>query len=624
MRTLTRHCVLWWRTSVLGVFLLIGLPRSSSYARNPFPTQATPRQSSGPLRDAQADLEHGHPEEAVRILLNYLQSYPDDSRARIALGQAYAIEGQTEQAKDEFETILKTAPDNYIALAALGEIYDRNGQPDKAEPLLGRAVKASHGAPQIRIEWAVVLARLHEYRKAQSALKGLAPPSDTKERIRFYRLKGSVTLGLGNASAAATEMEKALALNPDEEGLILATAAAQVQCQNWQRAAALTKPVFAKTQDPAVGILLLEAQLGANADFQSTLESLRSIAGNTPGELTTRQRLAELLVSHGKFAESIEDFQRAAALDPTRVELVFNLALAQFRAGRLDDAQESAEKCKALGDSADLEDLLGDIQEARGDNLAAVKSYQTAVALGPHEEKYRLSLAVEFLRHKSFDAAKIVLQQAEASHPNSWRIQFALGMVEYFAGSEEDASRILVRAAELSPQPSLALKYVGDIQMERAAGPDAAVLSQMCKYADDHPKDPTMQYYCGALLFRKDYASEDKTNMPDILRRLNAAAAQLPKDASPHCQLGRAYRWLEQWQPALRESEICARLDPDSAQAHYRLAQLYHHEGQAERAKQEMNLYEAASKRVADENTRRDETMKTFLYTIQKETPDLE
>ena len=82
MRTLTRHCVLWWRTSVLGVFLLIGLPRSSSYARNPFPTQATPQQSSGPLRDAQSDLEHGHPEEAVRILLNYLQSYPDDSRAR--------------------------------------------------------------------------------------------------------------------------------------------------------------------------------------------------------------------------------------------------------------------------------------------------------------------------------------------------------------------------------------------------------------------------------------------------------------------------------------------------------------------------------------------------------------
>ena len=35
-----------------------------------------------------------------------------------------------------------------------------------------------------------------------------------------------------------------------------------------------------------------------------------------------------------------------------------------------------------------------------------------------------------------------------------------------------------------------------------------------------------------------------------------------------------------------------------------------------------MKLFEAASKRVADENARRDETMKTFLYSIQKETPN--
>jgi tetratricopeptide (TPR) repeat protein len=189
-------------------------------------------------------------------------------------------------------------------------------------------------------------------------------------------------------------------------------------------------------------------------------------------------------------------------------------------------------------------------------------------------------------------------------------------------GNEDEASRVLLHAAELSPEPPVALKYVGDIQMDRAAGPDGTVTTDLCKYADLHPKEATMQYYCGALLFRKDYAAEDKSNMTNILRRLNAAAERLPNDPGPHCQLGRAYRWLEQWPAALRESEICARLDPDSAQAHYRLGQIYRHEGQQEKAKQEMSLYETAAKRVADENARRDETMKTFLYSIQKETPN--
>jgi tetratricopeptide (TPR) repeat protein len=606
---------------IASVSLLVYMLPLLGTAQNKSSTQENQQGSTVPLRAAQSALERGHPEEAIRILSDYLQTRPDDSRARLMLGQAYASVGQTDGAVKEFEIVLKIAPDNYVALAALGEIYEGNGQPEKAELLLGRAVKASDGIPQIRLEWAIVLARLHQYQKAERALAGLLPPTDREEGIAFHRLKASVALGLGSAAAAASEMEKALALKPDDEGLILATAAAQLQSGNWQRAEDLTGP-FASSHDPAAGMILLEAQLGAKANFQPTLDLLRSNATNAPNELAIRQRLAELLVAHNKYSESIEDFQRAVELHPDRADLLFNQSLAQFRAGRLDDALASAKRCKELGDNADLEDLVGDIQEARGDNLAAMTSFQQAVALAPTEERYRLSLALEFIRHKNFDAAKVVLQQAKDLHPDSWRISFALGMVEYFAGNEETASGILLHAAKLSPDPPVALKYLGDIQMDRAAGPDPATLSELCKYADVHPKEPNMQYYCGALLFRRDYASEDKTNMSGILRRLNAAAARLPNDAAPHCQLGKAYRWLEQWQAALRESEKCAKLDPESAQAHYRLGQIYHHEGQTERAKQEMNLYAEASKRIADDNARRDETMKSFLFTIQKEEPD--
>jgi tetratricopeptide (TPR) repeat protein len=579
----------WGRYAALGcVSLLFFLLQWNACAQNKTAAPQNQQQSSGPLQSAQSALESGNPEQAIRILSDYLRTHPEDSRARLALG----------------------------------EIYERTGQLEKAEPLMERAANASHGDPEIRLQWAVVLARLHKYKEAESALAGLSPPTDREARIRFYRLKASVALGLGKATAAASEMEKALALKPDDEGLTLATAAAQLQSGNWQRAADLTKPIFGATHAPTAGLMLLESQLGANMDFQPTLDALRANARNTPNELAIRQRLAELLVAHSKFSESVEDFQRANELSPGRSDLLFNLALAQFRAGRLDDALASAGKCMELGDTADLEDLVGDIQEARGDNLAAAKSYQAAVALAPNEEKYRLSLALELIRHKSFEAAKAVLEQADQLYPNSWRIHFALGMIEYFVGNEDEASRVLLHAAELSPEPPVALKYVGDIQMDRAAGPDGTVTTDLCKYADVHPKEATMQYYCGALLFRKDYAAEDKSNMTNILRRLKAAAERLPNDPGPHCQLGRAYRWLEQWPAALRESEICARLDPDSAQAHYRLGQIYRHEGQQEKAKQEMSLYETAAKRVADENARRDETMKTFLYSIQKETPN--
>jgi tetratricopeptide (TPR) repeat protein len=338
--------------------------------------------------------------------------------------------------------------------------------------------------------------------------------------------------------------------------------------------------------------------------------------------LAFRQRLAELLISHGEFSEAVEEFRAAADLDPSRPESQFNLALVQFRAGLLDDALASADKCKELGDSAEIEDVLGDIQEARGDNLAAVKSYQAAVTLAPNEEKYRLSLAVEFIRHENFDAAKVVLKQTEGLQPQSWRIQVVLGMVEYFAGTDEEATRYLLRAADLAPEPESALKYLGDIQVDRASAPDPDAVARLCEYSDRQPKEGHMQFYCGALLFRRDSVSGDKSHSGEILRRLHASAGLLPKDASPHCQLGKAYRWLGQWQEALGESQICARMDPDSADAHYRLAQIYEHVGQREQKQKEIKLYEAASTRVADENARRAATMKTFLYNIQKEQPD--
>ena len=584
--------------------------------------QANRTQSSAAVAEARTLMEHGNAEEAVQLLTDYLRTHSKNSLARLTLGQAYAMAGKNDRAIEEFEGVLRTAPGDYVALAALGEIYYRTDQLEKAEPLLARAARLSGGAPQIRMEWAIVLARLHRYEAAQGALAGLPLPNETQEKITFYRLKGSIDLGLGNSAEAASEMEKALALSPDDSGLTVATAATELQNKNWARALQLSEPVFSRSNDPGAGLILLQVQLGMDAGFHSTLDRLRSVSLPAREEAAFRERLAQILIDHGKTAESIEELKRAADLRPDGASMIFNLALAQYRDGLLNDALASAEKCKSLGDSAEIEDLLGDIQEARGDNLAAVRSYQAAVALAPGEEKYRLSLAVELIRHKSFDGARVVLKQAEELWPGSWEVQLALGMVEHFAGTDEAASQILLRAANLAPNPLTALKYLGDIQMDQASSPDPAALERLCQYADDHPSEGNMELYCGALLFRRDYASGEKSRADEMLRRLQAAGRLLPSDATPHCQLGKVYRWMDRWPEALRESQTCVRMDPDSAEGHYRLAQIYQHAGQQAQSEEEMKRYEAASKKVADENARRDETIRTFLYTIQKGAPD--
>jgi tetratricopeptide (TPR) repeat protein len=228
-------------------------------------------------------------------------------------------------------------------------------------------------------------------------------------------------------------MEKALTLKPADTALVVATAVAELQSKNAKRAANLAKPVYSQTDNPEIGLIVLQAELESRADFRTTLVSLRARPLPPSDQLALRQRLASVLISHKEIAEAITDLQGAASLDPRRPDLQYNLALAEFQAGRLEDAAKSAEKCKDLGNDADLEGLIGDIQEARGNNLDAVKSYQAAIGLAPSEEKYRLSLAVELIHHSNLDAARVVLQQAQVLQPNSWRIELALGMVEYLA-----------------------------------------------------------------------------------------------------------------------------------------------------------------------------------------------
>ncbi len=618
--TTSRHISLL--SALCAVSLLILCVAPELRAAQSQPPQVHSPGSSGPLDEARSSLAHGNAENAIQVLSNYLQNRPQDASAHTLLGQAYASAGQNDRAEEEFQAVLRIDPDNSIALASLGELYEQAGKPDQAEPFLARAAKG--GAPQIRLEWGVVLAQLHKYKEAQAALAGVSPPADPEHRMVFHRVKASVALGLGDAHTAAAEMEKALALKPADNGIIMATAVAELQSKNAKRAATLAGPVYEQTHNPQVGLIVLEAELESPANFHPTLNQLRSTQLDASDELTFHQNLAALLISYGEYADAIADLQAAVDAEPKRADLLYNLTLAEFRAGRLDDAAKNAEKCKELGDDADLESLIGDIQEARGNNVEAAQSYQAAIALAPHDEKYRLGLAVELIRHSNLDAARLVLKQTQEVQPNSWRVELALGMVEYFSGTDEDATRYLMHAADLAPDPVTALKYLGDVQMDRASAPDPAALTRLCQYSDSRPQDGHMQYYCGAILFRRDYVTSDKSHADEILKRLRLAEKDLPKDAEPHCQLGKAYRWLERWPEALNESKTCVRIDPNSADAHYRLAQIYQHMGQKEQSQSEMKLYENASMKMADENAHRQATIKTFIYTLQNQdqTPD--
>jgi tetratricopeptide (TPR) repeat protein len=352
---------------------------------------------------------------------------------------------------------------------------------------------------QSSLERAVMLAREKRYAEARKALDGVAEPADARQRIAFHRLRAAVASGLGEAAVAADEMAAALTLAPADEGLLLATAAAE------------------------------------------------------------------------------------------------------SAAARLDDALKHA---TAAGRNAAAQELIGDIQERRGQYVEAAKAYQAAIAAAPDREQYRIALALELVEHHTFEAAIVVLEQAAPLFPKSARIRTLLGIAQYAAGHSEQAIDSLTEAVSLDPNLDPAQKYLAQIALESPAAPPDGAVAAVCRHD---------VVACGALQLRVARQREDGALMKTAIANLQRGGAE---NAIARCELGRAYQWTERWAEARVQMEVCVRLDP-SPQNHYRLGVIYGQLGLPDLARKEMELRNQTAERLSQEVERRANAVQAFQYVVK-------
>jgi tetratricopeptide (TPR) repeat protein len=245
-----------------------------------------------------------------------------------------------------------------------------------------------------------------------------------------------------------------------------------------------------------------------------------------------------------------------------------------------------------------------------------VHSYQSAVALEPNVQEHRLALARELLKHQTFDAAILVLEQAAELFPQSTRVKLLLGVSYYLVDRSADSIRELLEAAKLDSSDELAARYLGEITLQDSAEPHPAAVAQICAFADAHSSSKSASALCGAVLLRASEESGDISRKPEILRRLEHAVRIAPQEPLARCQLGRAFEWSQEWQKARLQMENCVRLDPDSPEGHYRLARIYRRLGLSSMANEQTALQQQATQRQSQESTRRTNAATRFLVLL--------
>lgn len=467
-------------------------------------------------------------------------------------------------------------PTSVPAAKALASFYTGAQSWGSAQAVLEEALRHHPAQSELRTELATVLAAQRKYKEAQAALHLVTPPTAPAARVRYFRLAASIHSGLGESEAAARSMEEALQILPHDEELRLLTSAAEAEAKDWTACLRNVAPLHAAHPTPLSGILLLQAQLGTNSPYQSTLDGLHSMNLPPNQEIQLRRRTAAILAAADKHAEAEAELREALKLQDGRDEaLAYDLAVEQDASGHFTDALATLESIRSNHDSAEVEDLIGDVDEHMGDRAASIQRHRDAISLAPQDERYALALGGELLKYRAYEDALSVFQQAARRFPTSARAFAGLGMSNYLLENYEESASAFLRADQLDGNSGRAIAYLASTQLEIPTGPLPAAIDAICGFATRHPADGASAAWCGALLFRKAFLSDDKAAAPDVIRRLRLATRLAPGNSVANCSLGHALEWTSQWAEARRSLEVCVRLRPDSAEDHYRLRQVY-------------------------------------------------
>ncbi|HWH59267.1 MAG TPA: tetratricopeptide repeat protein, partial [Terriglobales bacterium] len=215
-------------------------------------------------------------------------------------------------------------------------------------PALGAEIDQKQQLQQ-KFQEAVELYDSNHLNEAAARLEGLV--RQLPESFDVHELLGMVYSSQGREQDANGHLQKAARLNPN-------SAAARTNL--------------------ATNLVKLHQLAPAELEFKKA-QALE------PSSYDTNHNLGEFYLAAGKLPQAIAPLEKAYHIKPDAYDNGYNLALAYQEIGQNASAKRVAQGLLARRDTAELHNLLGDIEEKSQHFLAAEHEYETAAHMDPSE-----------------------------------------------------------------------------------------------------------------------------------------------------------------------------------------------------------------------------------------------
>jgi tetratricopeptide (TPR) repeat protein len=316
-----------------------------------------------------------------------------------------------------------------------------------------------------------------------------------------------------------------------------------------------------------------------------------------PDTFDARRKLASFYLQQGKLQAALPHLQRARAIDPADYANGYDLALALLETGKLDEARAQVGQMIAAQETAELLNLLGDVEERAGNFVGAAEPYQRAARMAPTEE-HLFDWGNNLLHLRAFEEATQVFTPAIARHPQSARLYIGLGIAQYSRAQYADAVKSFCQAADLAPSDPRPYQFLGEMYGV-APALSGEVTERLAGFVRAYPRNALAHFHYAMSLWkgqRDDSQPADLRRVEALLRRAVALDAKLAKG---FLELGILLLDQQRYMEAIQELRRAIRVDPDLAQAHYRLARAYQRTGQKALAAKELEVFERLTRRTS-------------------------
>lgn len=448
---------------------------------------------AGVLQHGTRLVETGQLVAARELYEKAMDSFPGDANLTFELGMVYFRQQDWRKAAERYRMSLNLRPGMVKPLFYLAEAYFMESDLDAARETIHQAASIAPDDPQVCQKYGEYLSLKLETRK-----EGLA------------------------------WLQKAGRLNPGLARIDFEIGKAQFELSGFQSAVSSFETVLINNASDGQAAFFLAESWAKLNDWKKARQYYEYALGhgyvNGPAYYGEGRALLEL----GESEAALAPLRRAAAMQPSLIQVHFQLAKAYRQLGRGGEAQQATRLFSALTGRIDMSrELKGPEEESawkRVKPLVESNSEQEAIEalaklpasgdLDRGEPHYLLGVIYSSLGRKA-DALRM-LRIARGKMPDSPRIAAYLGLVEVSSGHTAAAEESFRSALILDSGEVLALIGLGGIRYQQKRWAEAVQYLEKSKTADPG----TLYLLCDAY-FRINSA-EDAFLTAEVIRALGS------------------------------------------------------------------------------------------------------